>query len=134
MTRYMKWIGLAAGILLVVSCLSPWIIIESKKITVSGIDTTGTNFGKPGYFHFVMTFFFLLFSFISRVWAKRLNLAVTALNLAWAIRNYFIISSCQAGDCPDKQTGIYLIVLSSVLMLLAALFPDMKLPEEKKVI
>ena len=134
MPRYMKWIGLAAAILLVLSCLSPWVIIESKKITVSGIDTTGTNFGKPGYFHLLMTFFFLLFSFIPRVWAKRLNLAVTALNLAWAIRNYFIISSCQGGDCPDKQISIYLIVLASVLMLLAALFPDMKLPEERKTV
>jgi hypothetical protein len=134
MTRYMKWIGLAAAILLIVSCLSPWVFIESKKLTVSGVDTTGTNFGKPGYFHFVMTFFFLLFSFIPRVWAKRLNLGVTALNLAWAIRNYFIISSCQAGDCPDKQISIYLIVLASVLMLLAAMFPDMKLPEERKTV
>ena len=134
MPRYMKWIGLAAAILLVLSCLSPWVIIESKKITVSGIDTTGTNFGKPGYFHLVMTFFFLIFSFTPRVWAKRLNLLVTALNMAWAIRNYFIISSCQGGDCPDKQMGIYFIVLASVLMLMAALFPDMKLPGEKKTV
>ena len=134
MPRYMKWIGLAAAILLVLSCLSPWVIIESKKITVSGIDTSGTNFGKPGYFHLVMTFFFLIFSFTPRVWAKRLNLLVTALNMAWAIRNYFIISSCQGGDCPDKQMSIYLIVLASVLMLMAALFPDMKLPGEKKTV
>ena len=128
----MKWIGLAAAVLLIVSCFTPWVIITSRNITVSGVDATGTNYGKPGYFHFVMTFFFLLFSFIPRVWAKRFNLLVTGLNFAWAIRNYFIISSCQGGDCPDKQAGIYLTVLASLLLLLAALFPDMKLPEEKK--
>ena len=58
--RYLKWIGLAAAVLLVVSCFTPWIFIQSANITVSGIDTTGTNFCKPGYFHFVLAGLFLL--------------------------------------------------------------------------
>lgn len=124
--RYMKWIGLAAAILMVVSCFSPWVFIESKNITVSGIDAAGTNFGKPGYLHFFMTAFFLAFNFIPRIWAKRVNLLVTALNIGWAIRNYFIISACMGGECPEKKNGIYMMLLASVLMLLAALFPDMK--------
>lgn len=124
--RYMKWIGLAAAILMVVSCFSPWVFIESKNITVSGIDAAGTNFGKPGYLHFFMTAFFLAFNFIPRIWAKRANLLVTALNIGWAIRNYFIISACMGGECPEKKSGMYMMLLASVLMLLAALFPDMK--------
>lgn len=129
--RYMKWIGLAAAVLLIVSCFTPWVFIESRNITVSGIDATGTNFGKPGYFHFFMIGFFLLFSFIQKTGFKRANLLITALNLGWAIRNYFIISACQGGDCPVKKTGIYLMLLASILMLVSALFPDMKLPKEK---
>jgi len=127
----MKWIGPAAAVLLIYSCFSPWVFIESRHITVSGIDATGTNFGKPGYFHFVMVFFFLLFSFIRKVGAKRANLLVTALNLGWAIKNYFTITACMGGDCPVKETGIFLMLLASALMMLAALFPDMKLPEKK---
>jgi hypothetical protein len=127
--RYMKWIGLAVAVLMIVSCISPWVFIESKNITVSGIDATGTNFGKPGYFHFIMTAFFLVFNFIPRLWAKRINLVVTALNLGWAIRNYFIISACAAGECPEKKTGIYMMLLASVLMLVSALFPDMEPPQ-----
>ena len=69
--RYMKWNGPAAAVLLIISCFSPWVFIESRNITVSGIDTTGTNFGKPGYFHFLMVGFFLLFSFIQKVGFKR---------------------------------------------------------------
>jgi hypothetical protein len=130
--RYMKWIGLAAGILLIVSCFTPWVFIESKNITISGIDATGTNFGKPGYFHFLMTGLFLLFSFIQRIWAKRTNLFVTAINLGWAVRNFFIIASCQGGECPEKKGGIYFMLLASILMLISSMFPDMKLPEEKK--
>jgi hypothetical protein len=127
--RYMKWIGLAAALLLIVSCFSPWVFIESRNITVSGIDTTGTNFGKPGYFHFIMTGFFLLFNFVQKVGFKRANLLIAALNLGWAIRNYFIISVCMGGDCPIKKTGIYLMLLASILMMLSALFPDMKPPQ-----
>ena len=130
--RYMKWIGLAVAIMLVISCFIPWVFIEGKNITVSGVDSGGTAYGKPGYFHFVLAAFFLLFTFIPRVWAKRTNFLIVALNLAWAIRNYFIISACHAGDCPEKKAGIFLMLLASVLMLVAALFPDMKLPEERK--
>jgi hypothetical protein len=129
--RYMKWIGIAAAVLLIVSCFIPWVFIESRNITVSGIDAPGTNFGKPGYLHLIMTFFFLLFSFIQRVGVKRANLLITALNLGWAIRNYFMIAACQGGDCPMKKTGIYLMLAASLLMMVSALFPDMKLPVEK---
>ena len=128
----MKWVGLFAVILLIVSCFLPWVIIPSKNIVVSGIDSTGTNFGKPGYTHFVLSFFFIIFHFIPRLWAKRSNLLVVALNIAWAIRNYFIISMCREGDCPEKQMGLWLVLLASILILIAALFPDIKLKEEKK--
>lgn len=131
--RYMKWIGLLAVILLIVSCFLPWVIITSQNITVSGVDSTGTNFGKPGYAHFVLGFFFIVFHLIPKLWAKRVNLLIVALNIAWAVRNYFIISTCREGDCPEKQMGLWLVLLASALMLIAALFPDIELKEEKKV-
>ncbi len=130
--RYMKWIGLAAATLLVVSCFMPWVYIESKNITVSGVEATGTNFGKPGYFHLLLTAFFLLCTFVPRVWAKRLNLLITALNIAWAIKNFFMLSACSGGECPVKKIGLYGVMLASVIMLIAALFPDMKLQAEKR--
>jgi hypothetical protein len=36
------------------------------------------------------------------------------------------------GDCPEKKTGMYLMLLSSLLMLVSALFPDMQITNEKK--
>ena len=130
--RYMKWIGLFAVALLVASCFTPWVIITSKNIVVSGVDATGTNFGKPGYFHFVFSLFFVVLHLIPKLWAKRWNLMVVAFNTAWAARNYFVISMCREGDCPEKQIGMYLVLIASVFMLLAALFPDIKLKEENK--
>ena len=129
--RYMKWIGLIAAALLSTSCFFPWVFIESKNIIVSGVDATGTSFGKPGYFHFIMIAFFVFLNFVPKVWAKRSNLLVAALNLAWAVRNYFIVSACYMGDCPEKQTAIYLLIPASALMLLSALFPDLKVQEKK---
>ena len=128
--RWMKWAGVAACLLLIISCFIPWVFIESKNITVSGIHATGTSFGKPGYFHLLMSFFFLLFSFIQKLWAKRTNLLVTALNLGWAVRNYIIISTCIMGDCPLKEAGIFILIPASLLMLVSAMLPDMKLPKE----
>jgi len=128
----MKWIGLFAVILLIVSCFLPWVIISSKSIIVSGVGSTGTNFGKPGYTHFVLSFFFIVFHFVPRLWAKRCNLLVVALNIAWAIRNFFIITMCREGECPEKQIGLWLVLLASALVLIAALFPDIKLKEERE--
>ena len=127
----MKWIGVASALLLIVTCFMPWVIISSKNIIVSGVDAAGTNFGKPAYFHFITIFFFLLFTFIPRIWAKRSNLFVTALNMGWAIRNYFIITICRGGECPEKQIAVFLIVASSALMLASALFPDIKLKDKR---
>ena len=129
--RWMKWTGLAASVLLIISCFSTWVVIVSKNIAVSGVNATGTNFGKPGYFNFLFTFFFILFTLIPRIWAKRTNLLISALNFSWALRNYFIISACRGGECPEKQTSIYLMLIASLLMLASALFPDIKLREQK---
>jgi hypothetical protein len=122
----MKWIGTAAALVLITACFMTWVIIPSKNITVTGIDATGTTFGKPGYFHFITSFFFLLFTFIPRIWAKRTNLLVTALNMAWAVRNYFVVTMCREGDCPEKYAAIYLILAASLFMLVSALLPGNK--------
>lgn len=129
--RWMKWTGLTAGILLIISCFLTWVVVVSKNIVISGVDASGTSFGKPGYLHLLFVLFFIAFNFIPKVWAKRVNLLVTAFNLAWAGRNYFIITACQGGECPEKHSGIYLLLIASVLMLASAMFPGIKLPVEK---
>ena len=128
--RWMKWIGIASVIILIIACFNPWVIIESRNITVSGVKADGTNFGIPGYLHFTFSIFFILFTLIPRVWAKRANLLVTGINLGWAIRNYFMISACSGGECPTKKIWLYLVGISSILMLVSALFPDIELKEK----
>lgn len=115
-----------AAILLIVSCFTPWVIIESQNITVSGIDATGTTYGKPGYLHFILASLYIIFSLIPRLWAKRANLPVVAINTAWVIRNFLLVAVCRGGECPNRQLGLWLLLLASAIMLVAALFPEYK--------
>jgi hypothetical protein len=126
-TRIIKWLGLAASLTMIVACLMEWVIIRSKNLTITGIDDGGVGFGKPGYLHFIFTFLFIAFTLIPKIWAKRFNLAAAPLNLAWAIRNYFTVSACSGGECPDKQLGLFLVLLAAIVMLVSALFPDLRL-------
>lgn len=130
--RYSKWLALLAALVLIVSAFFPWVIIESKNLVITGIDTRGTSYGKPAYFHFILAGIFIVLSLTPRVWAKRLNLLISALNIGWAIRNIMVLGTCMGGECPARQTGIWLMLIASILMLISAFFPDMKLPAKNK--
>ena len=130
MPRILKYAGLAAALLLALACMLTWVTVESRGLSFSGLDTTGSNYGKPGYFHILLASVFVILTLIPRIWAKRTNLIVVAINLAWAIRNFFLFSACQGGECPTKEAGIFLLLVSSVLLLVSALFPDMKLRKQ----
>ena len=58
--KYTKWIGLAGAALLVIASFMPWVTIQSQQLVVSGVDATGTNYGKPAYFHFLLLKFLKL--------------------------------------------------------------------------
>lgn len=121
--RYSTWIGVGSVLLLALACTMPWVLIPSKQLVISGIDASGTRYGKPGYLHLLLGFFYLLFTLVPAVWAKRANLLVVAFNLAWTIRNFLILSLCRGGECPQRLYGLYLLAIASVLMLIAALLP-----------
>ncbi|MGJ7031711.1 hypothetical protein [Niabella hirudinis] len=125
-----QWLALFAAIILTIACFMPWAQIGSIGLSLSGIDTTGTRYGKPAYNHFILTTLILVLTFIARIWAKRLNLLFGVLNLSWAIRNFILFGRCEAGDCPERQIGLYLALLASVILMLTILFPKMELKEE----
>lgn len=116
-------ITIIALVILIISCFTPWIRIEDPALTITGVDTTGTKFGKPGYAHFIMGLCILLCTFISKIWVKRMNLLFAAINLAWSIRNFSIIPSCDGGICPERLIGLYLVLFASIVLMLVALFP-----------
>lgn len=127
---YKKWVGVIFVTALAISCFAPWVTVPARDLVISGVSAEGTNFGKPGYFNLFFSFFFLIFHLVPRLWAKRWNLLVVALNLAWAIRNYFLLTACREGECPVKETGLYVMIIASVCILISALFPDISMKEK----
>jgi len=124
--RFLKPIGFIAAIGMIVLCFFPWVVIESNSIVITGMQTTGTNFGKPGYLHLVFTALYILLLLVPKVWSRRINLFFTAFNVAWAFRNFILISACYGGECPVKQPALYLLILTAVAMLLVILLAPEK--------
>lgn len=119
--QMMKWISIVAAITLISTCFMTWVIVPHKEIFISGIDATGTTFGKPGYFNLVLSVLFIVLTLTPRLWAKRVNIFVATINLAWTIRNYLLLSRCEAGECPEKQTALYVFLIAGIVMFIGAL-------------
>jgi hypothetical protein len=115
----MKWVGIIAALIVIASCFFPWVIIESKGIVVTGVESGGTNYGKPGYMNFLLSGIFLVLSLVSRTWSIRVNLFIAGLNFAWSIRNFILLARCEAGECPERQTALYALLIASFIMLVA---------------
>jgi hypothetical protein len=112
-------------IILIISLFFPWVGIESRGLEIGGFSSKGTKaFGKPGLFHLILSGFFVAFLLINKVWSKRFAYFFGALNLAWAVRNFSLISACSGGICPEKYIAIYVMLFSSLLLLPLSLFMD----------
>src|ERR1700712_1009252 len=116
--KYSKWIGLLACVLVVIVCYTPWVYIQSVQMEIAGMYSSGqNNFGRPGLINIFCTTGAAIFFLIPRIWAKRTNIFFCGFNIAWAIRNFILLSRCYGGDCPTKKTGLYILVLASAIML-----------------
>ena len=128
--KYSQQIGMVLALAIIGGCWMPWVVIESKSIVVDGFHAAGTNFGRPGLFiAYTSGIAFILFS-IQKVWAKRINGFIATFAFAWSIRNYLILSACFGGECPQKQVGLYMMVVLSATMMVMSLLPKMDLKKE----
>jgi hypothetical protein len=127
--KYSNYIGVAAAILLIAFCFVPWVYIEPIKTTITGFSTEPTNYGKPGILHVFFSIVLILFFLLPKIWAKRTNLFVGAFNFAWSIRNFLLLTRCEAGECPDKEAGIYAILILSTVMLVMTTIPKVQLKD-----
>jgi hypothetical protein len=117
----MKWFSIAAAITLIISCFMTWVIVPGKQIFISGVDAGGTAFGKPGYLNLLLSALYIVLTLVPKLWAKRVNIFIGTINLAWTFRNYLLLSRCEAGECPEKQTAIYIFLVAGIAMFLGAL-------------
>lgn len=130
--KYSQQIGAVLALLTILTCFLPWSYIPSLDITISGMQTAGTQFGKPGILHITFCLVAFIMFLIPRVWSKRTNIFVCAINLAWGLKNFLLYSMCSAGDCQQKRFGIYLMLLFCILLIVMAVLPKITVREKTK--
>ncbi len=125
--KSLKWIGVAACVVLIIACFLPWTYHADINKTFTGFFSEKNAYGKPGkflIFYAVVSVFLIL---LPKVWAKRLHLFFAALTFGYAIKTYILFTSCYNAYCPDKKYGIFLMMACCISILVAAIFPDLKL-------
>lgn len=131
--KVLSWLGLAACMALIIACFLPWAhyndpsIPDETQRTFTGFFSYKNYYGKPGKLIIALTVVIFVFMIIPRVWAKRTNLFLAALLLAYAITCYIRFGSCYNNLCPERLSGLYLMLTSAIIVLIAAMFPKGKL-------
>jgi len=138
MKNWQKWLGTAACIGIIASCFMHWAYYPDIQKYFTGFDTKVlyhgrmmNYYGRPGL---VLCFFAalcLLFHLLPKLWAKRANLIVAALCLAFAIKSYFTFTSAYSGIIPEKAIGIFMLLLASIANIIATIL--VRAPEGSKV-
>ncbi len=121
-----------AGVLLIISCFLPWVYYADLNKSFTGFFSEKNSYGKPGIFFTFFGIVSLLLIYVDKVWAKRTHIFFAALNIGYLIKTYILFTSCYNAYCPQKQFGFYLLILSSVVLMIVSILPDLKLPDEKR--
>jgi len=133
-------IGLLACFTLVIACFLPWTYYADVHIpteaqrTFTGFTTFNNQYGKPGLLLTIVAVISFVFMLLPKVWAKRTNLFIAALGLGYAIKTYILFTSCYNAYCPDKKIGIFIMMASVCIILIASAFPDIELKQNELAI
>lgn len=130
-------VGLIACILLIISCFLPWAYFADSNIateaqrTFTGVTTYQNQYGRPGKLLIMIAVIIFIFMLLPKIWAKRANLFIAALGVGYAIKTYVLYTACYNAYCPEKKIGIFIMLISMIILLIAAVFPDLALEKEK---
>jgi len=125
--KYYKLTGFLACLLLAISCFLPWAYYPDLHKSFTGFFSEQNMYGRPGKVFIFFAISSLALIFINKIWAKRTLIFFAALNIGYLLKTYVIFTSCYNTYCPQKQYGLYLLILSSVVLMIVSFFPDLKL-------
>ncbi|MEO6733585.1 MAG: hypothetical protein ABIN01_20345 [Ferruginibacter sp.] len=133
--KILHWVGIAACILLIISCFIPWAyyadahIANEAERTFTGFYSYKNNYGKPGKMLVAIGVTALALMLLPKIWAKRTNLFVCALGVGYAFKSYILFTSCYNAYCPEKKAGVFLMLTATIVMLIASAFPHLTLKQ-----
>jgi hypothetical protein len=132
--KYSQMIGIIAALSIFGICYMPWVFVPGPNVTLSGVNgyvSENLYFGKPIKFYLFFLCIMIIFFALPKVWAKRVNIFLGAIVLGYSIYNYLLFTLCREGVCPEKKKGIYLLLVSAVIVQLMTFFPKITIPDKK---
>ena len=125
--KYSNQVGLVFAVGLIIACFLPWAYYPDIDKTFTGFFSQNNQYGRPGRFFVFIAIIYIILIYIPRIWAKRLNQLVGVLIFAYSIKTYYTFVACYRGICPEKKFGLLLVMMCAIVMLAAALVPNLKL-------
>lgn len=125
--KFSQPLGVVATIILMVSGFFHWAWYPDLQKYFTGFFSENNIYGKPGKVFIFLGILAVIFFLIPRIWAKRWNIFICAVVLAYAIKTFILFSNCYLGNCPVKQPALWTMLGASLLMTLFSLFPDTSL-------
>ena len=112
-----RWLSVLTAVIIITACFFTWVSVESKGFFIGGFNSSAASrFGKPGILQTFFCTIYVLLLLLNKIWSIRAAFFVSAFNIAWAVRNYVVISACSGGTCPEKHTGLYTVLIGSLLL------------------
>lgn len=131
--KILHYVAIVAAIALIVTCFIPWVHYNNIDVTFNGFNVkrfaTGVYYGRAGIIITVLASISLLFTMLPFIVAKRINMFLCALLVAYTLRTYVIFTGSLFDGEVTKLAGIYLIVLLSFVMVTCSVFPYLKKEE-----
>jgi hypothetical protein len=128
--KYSQWIGIAAVVIVVVACFMPWAYFPVLQKEFTGFFSEQNRYGRPGKVLIALSVVEMVFFLIPKIWAKRANIFVAAIGVAWGFKCYYLYTACYRGECPEKRLGLFLMFGGTILALVVSLLPDVPVRQD----
>ena len=132
--KNLHYLAIIATLGIIGTCFIPWVHYNNIDVTFNGYNVkrfaTGVYYGRAGIIITILAGISLLFTLMQSIVAKRVNMFLCALLVAYTLRTYVIFTGSLFDGEVTKLAGIYLIVLLSFVMVICSVFPYLK-KEEK---
>jgi hypothetical protein len=105
----------------------PWTYHADISTSFNGFYSEKNMYGKPAKLLLTFGGITTFCAFLPVLWLKRTAFLAGGLNVAYAIKNFLLFGSCYRGYCPEKQVGLFIMLMASLLIFVMAFFPDGKM-------
>lgn len=115
--KYIKLTGAVVVTLLIASCFMHWAWYPDLEKYFTGFYSEEGYYGKPGILLSVVGLFGLLTYLFPKGILVKINLAMAGIGFAYAIKSFILYGGGYDGYMPEKQFGLYLMMLTTFLHL-----------------